>query len=139
MIDQEMGENFHTAGSNPADKDVQSKRMEGFARQHASASASVSASASARATDPLARQLAREMDPLKRQLAREMDPLARQHERVFQEHARAMDPEVNPLDGALLPLSPALAHIQQRVLPRILRNPFARFCLLFFFRCDRNS
>ena len=108
MIDQEMGENFHTA-SNPADKDVQSKRMEGFAMQHA------------RATDPLKRQLAREMDPLERQ------------------HARAMDPEVNPLDGALLPLSPALAYIQQRVLPRILRNPFARFCLLFFFRCDRNS
>ena len=137
MIDQEVGENFHTAGSNPADKDVQSKRMEGFAMQHASASAS--ASASARATDPLARQLAREMDPLKRQLAREMDPLARQHERVFQEHARAMDPEVNPLDGALLPLSPALAFIQQRILSRILRNPLARFCLLFFYRCDRNS
>jgi len=114
MIHQEMGENFHTAGSNPADKDVQSKRKEGFAMQHA------------RAADPLARQLAREMDPLKRQLAREMDPLTRQHERVFQEHARAMDPEVNPLDGALLPLSPALAYIQQRVLPRILRNPFAR-------------
>ena len=129
MIDQEVGENLHTAASNPADKDVQSKRMEGFAMQLASASA----------TDPLARQLAREMDPLKRQLAREMDPLARQHERVFQEHARAMDPEVNPLDGALLPLSPALAFIQQRVLPRILRNPLARFCLLFFFRCDRNS
>ena len=113
MIDQEVGENFHTAGSNPADKDVQSKRMEGFARQHASASASARAIA---------------MDPL----AREMDPLERQH-------ARAMDPEVNPLDGALLPLSPALAYIQQRVLPRILRTPFARFCLLFFFRCDRNS
>ena len=63
MIDQEVGENFHTAASNPADKDVQNKRMEGFAMQHA------------RATDPLARQLAREMDPLARQLAREMDPL----------------------------------------------------------------
>ena len=117
MIDQEVGENFHTAGSNPADKDVQSKRMEGFARQHASASASARASA---------------MDPLARQHAREMDPLERQH-------ARAMDPEVNPLDGALLPLSPALAFIQQRILSRILRNPLARFCLLFFFRCDRNS
>ena len=113
MIDQEVGENIHTAASNPPDKDVQSKRMEGFAMQHASASASASASAT--------------------------DPLARQHERVFQEHARAMDPEVNPLDGALLPLSPALAFIQQRILSRILRNPLARFCLLFFFRCDRTS
>jgi len=76
MIDQEMGEHFDT-GSNRADKDVQSKRMEGLKRQQ-------------------------------------------------QQHARAMDPEVNPLDGALLPLSPPLAYIQQRILPRILRNPFAR-------------
>jgi hypothetical protein len=84
MIDQEMGEHFHTA-SNPADKDEQDKRMKGLKR---------------------------------------MD-------------ARAMDPEVNPLDGALLPLSPALAYVQERILPRILRNPLARscqkICLPFFF------
>jgi len=90
MVDQEMGEHFDT-GSNRADKDVQSKRMEGLKRQQ-------------------------------------------------QQHARAMDPEVNPLDGALLPLSPPLAYIQQRILPRILRNPFARFCLPFvFIRCDSIS
>jgi len=47
-------------------------------------------------------------------------------EGLKRQHRRAMDPEVNPLDGALLPLSPALAYIQQKILPRILRNPFAR-------------
>lgn len=57
MIDQEMGEHSHLA-SDPADKDVLTKRMEGLKMQHAG----------------------------------------------------AMDPEVNPLDGALLPLSPALAY-----------------------------
>jgi len=41
-------------------------------------------------------------------------------------HATAMDPEVNPLDGPLLPLSPALEYIQKRILPRIVRNPLAR-------------
>jgi len=56
-------------------------------------------------------------------------------EGLKRQHRRAMDPEVNPLDGALLPLSPALAYIQQKILPRILRNPFARcfICLPFFF------
>ena len=41
-------------------------------------------------------------------------------------HATAMDPKVNPLDGPLLPLSPALEYIQKRILPRIVRNPLAR-------------
>lgn len=41
-------------------------------------------------------------------------------------HATAMDPEVNPLDGSLLPLSPPLAYIQKKILPRIFRNPLAR-------------
>ena len=52
-------------------------------------------------------------------------------------HATAMDPEVNPLDGPLLPLSPALEYIQKRILPRIVRNPLARcrqrICLPFWF------
>lgn len=43
-------------------------------------------------------------------------------------HATAMDPEVNPLDGSLLPLSPPLAYIQKKILPRIFRNPLARCC-----------
>jgi len=42
------------------------------------------------------------------------------------QHATAMDPEVNPLDGPLLPLSPALDYIQKRILPRIVRHPLAR-------------
>jgi len=53
-------------------------------------------------------------------------------EGLKRQHRRAMDPEVNPLDGALLPLSPGLAYIQQKILPRILRNPFAR-CFPFVF------
>ena len=78
------------------------------------------------------------------------DPAAKDVQRKRMEglkmqHAGAMDPEVNPLDGALLPLSPALAYIQQRILPRILRNPLARcchrICLLFFLQnsCQTTS
>jgi len=60
-------------------------------------------------------------------------------EGLKRQHKRAMDPEVNPLDGPLLPLSPALAYIQQKILPRIFRNPFARcfICLSFLFSTFR--
>jgi len=54
------------------------------------------------------------------------DVQTKRMEGLKMQHAGAMDPEINPLDGALLPLSPALAYIQQRILPRILRNPLAR-------------
>ena len=60
------------------------------------------------------------MEGLKAMHATAMDPEAM--------HVIAMDPEVNPLDGSLLPLSPPLAYIQKKILPRIVRNPLARSC-----------
>ena len=98
--------------SNPADS-LQTKRMEGLKAMHATA------------MDP-------EVNPLD-----VMDPEA-MHAKAL--HARAMDPEVNPLDGSLLPLSPPLAYIQKKILPRIVRNPLARSCqricpeFVFFFQ-----
>jgi len=65
---------------------------------------------------------------LKAMYATAMDPKAMDPEAMHAKalHARAMDPEVNPLDGSLLPLSPPLAYIQKKILPRIVRNPLAR-------------
>ena len=47
-------------------------------------------------------------------------------------HARAMAPGVTPLDGPLLPLSPALDFIHRRIMPRIFKNPLSRFFLSYF-------
>jgi len=47
-------------------------------------------------------------------------------------HARAMAPAVTPLDGPLLPLSPALDFIHRRIMPRIFKNPLSRFFLSYF-------